>query len=70
MKRHASSLQPTSPPPSSRRIILTLMPFFTTVEERLTFRSLIKMTASASASALPFASLMTAPASLLAPSEA
>jgi hypothetical protein len=42
-----SVLQSTSwsPAPSGRRMLLTLVPFFRTMEEPLTFRSLMRMTA-------------------------
>ena len=58
MKLPASILQSTSWPSdvAPSRMLLTFVPFFNTVDEPLTFKSLIRITASPSASGLPFAS--------------
>src|SRR5258708_13890174 len=49
-----STLWPSAP--STRRMPLILLPFLSTVDEPLTLRSLTRITASPSASALPLAS--------------
>lgn len=54
-----STLQSMSWSPSTRRMPFTLVPTFTTEDEPLTLRSLITVTVSPSASALPLASRTT-----------
>jgi len=61
MKPPWSVLQSTSwsPAPSGKRMLLTFVPFLSTIDEPLTFRSLMRMTESPSTKMLPLTSRMT-----------
>ena len=63
MKLPASILQSTSWSPPTRRMLLTLVPILSVIDEPLTFRSLINTTASPLARTFPLASLTAASAS-------